>query len=475
MALGLGPLWAFRHLPTQDGPSHVLNARVFQACGDPQTPEAEFFERRLVPLPNWTAPALLGLLTPVLPPLVAEKVLVSLYLVGLPLALAYFLAAIDASGAAALGLLLLWNRCLFLGFYNYCLGLGLLFLTLGWFLRLRDDDLGPRSTVGLSALLVASYFTHLVAFGLTAFCLLWLAAARPGVRSRRVAAVLAATAPPAILALHFLVSTGFFGSAAAPRAMRGALAEAGRGLLPQVAQVPNLLHRELFAVHAGAWPLGLLALLVCALLWSGEDGGAPGPARWRWPILGLSATLLVAFALVPEHLGAQGGFLRARLAPVPFLLALGALPRNPEGPLGLRHAAVAALIVVNLGLVVRHVAERDREIEAFTAAVGTVQEGETLVAVKAKPEPTLLVDPFAAEYYCLATRAVCLSNYEGATRHFPVRLRPGVKDRIKRNRAGSFWANVVLCWDAPEDAVPQVDEPYREVLRQGKLRVFRRQ
>jgi hypothetical protein len=474
MTLGLGPIWAFRYFPTQDGPSHMLNARVFKQCVDPSAPEAEFYERRVSPIPNWTAAALLDALTAVLPPFAAEKVLVSMYVVGLPLAVDYFLAVMDASGASALGLLFVWNSCLLRGFYSYGLGIALLFLILGWFLR-QEGALGSRGTVTLSALLLLSYFTHLASFLLTVFCLLWFAATSMAPRIRRVASILLAAAPGSGLTFGYFRSTGFFGTPEVSSAIDIAKEEA-RGTLLRVGEAPAVLYRELFATHSEIWLAGLAVMAASVWLWdSGEEIAAPSRLRpLRGSALSLSVCLLVLFALIPDTLRAHGGFLKARLAPVALLLSLGALRSAGRGPVRLRHVTGLLLVILNLCLVVQHVARMDREIEDFTTGLAWVGAGETLVSVKAPPESTAVVDPFFSEYYCIATNAVCLSSYEGGTEHFPVKLRPGAKHRIRQNKPGSFWADVVLGWGVSDEALPQPDEPYLEVFRRGKLRLFRR-
>lgn len=476
LLLGLAPVWGFRYLPTADGASHVLNALVFRDCEEPAARDHEFFARRLSPIPNWTATASLVGLTGILPPLAAEKVLASIYLIGLPIALARFLAAFGGGEAAVvLGLPLLWNRCFFLGFYNYALSLIVFFVVLGRFLQVRDR-LGPRQAGGLGLLLLAAYFTHLVGFLLTAGSLLWLAAIGPGPKKQRTLGVLGALVPAALLTLWYLGSSGFFSTAAAPRAARRALAGAvAVGPLGLIAATPEALHRELFAAHAGAWPLGLAGLAVLVVIWNRREDDATG-LGWQRSVLGLSVLLLALFVFAPDHLGPQGGFLKARLAPLPFLVALGALRTvSGTGRRALGLGLATAVAVLNLGLVLRHVAAVNHELDAFTAGVGLVRSGETLVALKPKADPAPLVDPFAAEYYCLAAHAVCLSNYEGATGHFPVRLRSGAKERVNENRPGSFWADVILGWNAESEQVPLAAEPYREVYRQGSLRLWRRE
>lgn len=472
IAASLLPVWAFPHLPTQDGASHVLNARVFRECVREDSRDRELYARRWNPVPNWTAQAVLLGLTAVAAPDTSEKILASSYVIALPLALLCFLRSLGLGGEAALfGLLLVFNRCFFLGFSNYLLSLVLYFVVLGAFLR-RSEAPGPSDVVRLASLLLLTWFTHLFGYLLAAASLLWLAATGPRDKWLQVRAVVLALVPSMFLTVTYLVTSGFFEPSVARRAARGVFPGLAAG-------APAVLHRELFAIHTLGWPIGLLGLAVAAL-WFGlsrSEGSWSWPdvRGWRRSLAGLTALLLVAFVLVPDHLGAQGGFLKARLAAVPFLLGLSLLPQAPRGlSRSLGVAAMLLLLGLNLYLVWSHFEEANREIAEFTAAAGLVRPGETLLALKPRPDGALLVDVRAAERYCLAAHAVCLGNYEAATRHFPVRLRPGVKARLKENRPGSFWADVLLAWDAAEDQLPLPGEPYHEVYRRGALRLYRR-
>src|SRR5262245_33869959 len=155
----------FRYVPTQDGPSHVFNALVIKDYGTSAAGYDQVFEIRPDPLPNWTSHLLLAGLLYLFPPLVAEKVLVSMYLVGFAGAFRYFLRAFGerCRPLSWTGLLFVYNRCFWMGFYNYCLGLVLLWAVLGYCLRRRDTLHLPQAAV-LMVLLTAAYFTHLVTF-----------------------------------------------------------------------------------------------------------------------------------------------------------------------------------------------------------------------------------------------------------------------------------------------------------------------
>ena len=110
--LYLAPVWMFRYLPTQDGPSHVYNAIILKDYAQPHTRYAEFFERRWEQFPNWTAHAVLMVLMYLFPPLIAEKLLVSVYLLGFAWSFRYFLTSFgeETSQLAGMGLLFLYNR-----------------------------------------------------------------------------------------------------------------------------------------------------------------------------------------------------------------------------------------------------------------------------------------------------------------------------------------------------------------------------
>src|SRR5262245_2872526 len=79
--LYLLPFWAVHYLPTVDGPCHTYNAwMIRQYANTAQYPLfQQYYEIVWRPYPNWTSHATMALLMFVVPPLVAEKLLVSGY------------------------------------------------------------------------------------------------------------------------------------------------------------------------------------------------------------------------------------------------------------------------------------------------------------------------------------------------------------------------------------------------------------
>ncbi|HTL69884.1 MAG TPA: hypothetical protein VL404_01190, partial [Candidatus Eisenbacteria bacterium] len=88
--LYLLPLWFFPFFPTQDGGSHLFNAEVIRQYHDPsRTDLRKHFDLTNDLDPYWTSNLVLGALLSIVPPLIAEKLLVTLYLVLFPVSLRY--------------------------------------------------------------------------------------------------------------------------------------------------------------------------------------------------------------------------------------------------------------------------------------------------------------------------------------------------------------------------------------------------
>src|SRR5688572_10617760 len=87
-------IWAFPYVPTQDGPSHVANAVILKDYGKADTRYHEFFDLAPGLYPNWATQGLLLLLMYLVPPLVAEKLLVSFYIIGFTWGYRYLVSAI---------------------------------------------------------------------------------------------------------------------------------------------------------------------------------------------------------------------------------------------------------------------------------------------------------------------------------------------------------------------------------------------
>jgi hypothetical protein len=157
-------IWQERYVPTQDGALHLYNAVVLR---DYERPDRQIFRDYFSPnrkiVPNMICPQALPLITRLVSAPVAEKLLLSFYLIALPAGVWYALGGIDKRAkplaliAAAWGL----NQVFYYGFQDFCISLVGYFLVTGWWLRNRQR-FGPGKAVLLATFLLILYLTHLL-------------------------------------------------------------------------------------------------------------------------------------------------------------------------------------------------------------------------------------------------------------------------------------------------------------------------
>jgi hypothetical protein len=487
--LHLIPVWSHRYLPTQDGPSHVNNAQILKNFHDPETGYDRIFEIRFDPLPNLSSHLLLAALMYVAPPLVAEKLLVSLYVLGFAGGFRYFLGAFGPTTRPLswASLLFVFNRCFWMGFYNYCLSLALVWVILGYVLR-RLGTMHAGQAFVLMILLVAAYFTHLAGF-MVALAGTFLAAIL--VSPRRIGSmglVVLAALPSICLTMNYLEETGFSRSPAAMRIVNDPLNRL-EGNLREAEMEKDLfaLADEVFTYHAGSTvPLAMifggyllvLTMFTIAIPPNRPPGSGAGPGPLFPAVFGV--LLLAAYLLVPDHLGGgdgglpNGGFLKARLAPLPPLLWLACLREPTIGVVRyLFRVGIVILLGANLWLVSATVENDNRVLEQHTAGLESIGRGHRLIAVQSAGWRSPLANPLthAPDYYCLGTGNTNLDNYEARMPHFPVTYRPEFDHGHAIWTAGdrSNRVDTVVCWQAGGPPAG-----WDMIFNHGPLRIFRR-
>ena len=131
LVLHVLPLWIFTYFPSQDGPAHIYNAYVLKVFHDAEEGALmrQYYQLNLTLFPNWFTHAFLMLLMYVIPPLVAEKILLSLIVVLFPLSLFYFLDATHKGKSlyGFLGFLFSYHYLLHMGFYSFSMSVPVFF------------------------------------------------------------------------------------------------------------------------------------------------------------------------------------------------------------------------------------------------------------------------------------------------------------------------------------------------------------
>jgi hypothetical protein len=166
--VNLVPVLSVEYFLTLDGPAHLYNSNLINIL---LTGKSELVSQYLMfneqPVPNWTGHLILSMFNAVLPGIAAEKIFLCLYVAGLPLAFRAFVKKISP-GNCLLSYLIFpftYSFILYLGFYNFLIGVLFMFITLTYWLR-NSDRLNVLRFVILFLLITATYFSHIYAFGI---------------------------------------------------------------------------------------------------------------------------------------------------------------------------------------------------------------------------------------------------------------------------------------------------------------------
>jgi hypothetical protein len=441
------PLVLFPTVLSQDGPAHVAGAWVLLNVGDDDATGAvlaEHYRTDLTPVPNMLTTLLLAGLLPLAGPDGAERLLVAGLVLGLVGATARVVRVLDrrAWWLAAAALPLAGSNLVAYGFYNFVLGVIGALLILAVVLRRRDRWRVPAA-VGLAGLLVLTWSAHLLPWAFAAGSALTLAGVRAAgaIRGgqppaaavgRHALPVLLAVLPSTALTARYL-ATGEGPPAEGeivPSTQR--LRELVTGLRPFVTgwgdeRLPALLTVVVLAV-----------LAVAALRRARPGDPGAGPERLGLGLLLLGATAV--YWLTPDRLGADFGFLAARLAWFPPLLVVLWVATRAPGPRAGAAAAVLLVAAASGAAVARLPAQSAAadEVAELLALADRIPPGSTIAVLQYDRSvvwpATGSPDPLRHESSRLAVRAggIDVGHYEAVHDYFQVRFdgRPHLRERL---------------------------------------------
>jgi hypothetical protein len=436
----LAPLWLFSGFPSQDGPSHVYNARLaLLLLRDGSDVLRAFFEWNLDPFPNWFSHASLALLLTVFSPLAAEKLLLTAYVTALPLSFRYALVSVRPAAAplAWLSVPFVLNRYVHEGFYNRAFAPVPFFLALGYYVR-RRGALGPGPAGGLCLLVLWVYFCTtgsflfllvMLALLAAAFALDDSAAGEPwGTVLRARLPGLLAFAPALALFARFEIQQHPERAGVPPGFLERARYLFGLYDLVAfdmreawiAAAFAVLLGAALVTVALARWKEGAGrvedALLVAALVFTGLYFAAPRVSipgvRAEPTHLRLSLHVLLAFLLWI----AQG--LRGRAARILLVGALAA---------GLATTVVRLPYYARLDALVADQASLARSVPRGATFLPVSFDNEGNGGSRRQLPEDWIIGPLrhAADRVATERDLVSMDNYQADTRHFPLRFRAG--------------------------------------------------
>lgn len=166
--LNLIPVFSCKFFPTVDGPAHLYNSRlILELLKDSNSVLNDFFNFNANINPNLTGHILLSLFISIFPAFIAEKIVLLIYLIGLPVSMRYLFNSLSVENKYLLYLVFpfTYSFLFFYGFNNFNIGLVLFFWGLGlWIKYLNELSIKKALILGLISTLIC--LSHLFVFAI---------------------------------------------------------------------------------------------------------------------------------------------------------------------------------------------------------------------------------------------------------------------------------------------------------------------
>ena len=509
LIIHLLPVWGFKYFPTQDGASHIYNAYVLKEYHKHENYRLrEVYELNTTLFPNWTSHILLAALLYIFPPLICEKIVLTLCIGLLPLSLLYFLNGVQKRNTifGLLGFLFAYNYLLHMGFYNFVLSMSLFFFALGYWWRVKDK-LRLTHVIVLYVLLLATYFTHYHSYALLIVSLTFFALYTPAYsllhevfghkepsqplmhRFRASAMKLKSTLIflVGLIPAYFILFSYYFylsnthGSGGDHKGFEW-LNDYFFGMKSLVSFRDDhvLIGRVLLVFFATAFVLTVInRIQQCHQFRESEEWKETGERLWTRAVSQMDGFLLMAVLItimyfVAPWSGYSGGWINDRFHLYIFLVLL------PFFAVNLHHYAnyaVAGVIIVlslwHLGYNVHTYTVLNRDIANALSLEGMDEKDTILMSTPGEwggfsdslgftPK---YVEPFGHIECLLATHKGIgyLNNYEANTDHFPLQY-----------KQKELPADYAIIWRTEYDDVAGLEEEYELIDSNDYNRLYRR-
>ncbi|MBL8150480.1 MAG: hypothetical protein JNN15_11195 [Blastocatellia bacterium] len=495
-------IWIFKYIPTSDGPTHIETAEIISNYSKQELYQKFFYFNKNLGA-NWLGHLLLVLLLKFLPPLVAEKVLISGYVILFPISVRYALSKIkvETTFLALLSFPFIFNSLFDFGFFYFCYSSVVYFFTIGFWLKQREAfTFKAAFTLSLLALLL--YLTHLfslMAASLTiAVMSIWftLADLKKGAdqQSLKRAFISRAVIPflsflPAVLmVLGFISNKSSYGRN---------LGDQKSDLLYYLLYLEPLLSygtnddwegklaRLLFGVIASVF-LYLIFSKLFSNSWQLLDG-----LFWLVP------TFLLLYYLLPSE-AFSGGLIKERAALYFFLVSFFWLAAQHYSKL-VKTLIESLLVFISLSMLIeQHIkwTELNGYIEEYVSVTDSIEPNKIVLPITLSayvlPDGTRVssnIPPFIhlSSYVVWQKDLINLANFEAHSYHFPIRYRPEVDPHklvgkeVEKNRPSSleilsyknstgYEIDYVIVWGMPNDPRVMQHPAFQQIgnqLQQG--------
>ncbi|MDP7280306.1 MAG: hypothetical protein QGG39_10550 [Candidatus Poribacteria bacterium] len=486
--LYLLPIWSIQFFPTQDGPSHVYNALIIKEYfnTDRYPLFQQYYNLNLQPMPNWFGHTVMAILMFALDPLIAEKLMLTGYVVLFLYSGRYLIASVDPAkkGLSFILFPFVYNYLLQMGFYNFSYSLGFCLLAIGYWWK-HHQQLQIKSAILFNLIIVCCYFSHMVStvIALLSVAILWLVTIRPTNYQRHLLQI-PMLFPSCIFPFWFIFSHGTKSNRAHWASQR---------LYDYFTRLEVLFSFNRFQIYLGqAIAVCFLLLFLLKILTEKIDWRRRRPrAEKSDGFLLVSLICLILYIYVPDGMSG-GGFITHRLSLYPFLILLPWLTLTKWRFVKICGSGLLVLIaLVNFVYIIDLYPKLDKDMQEFRAGLAKVAPNSRILPLIFDSRgrcQRIGMFLHAIGYYCAYTGGIEWDNYEANTDYFPVRFKPelngirpdlGVIEGRPRDMDVHRHVDIVdfICtWSMPTDSPVQqrIETDYKLVFEQKRTRIYQR-
>ncbi|MBM3240006.1 hypothetical protein FJZ31_27280 [Candidatus Poribacteria bacterium] len=408
------PIWIFKYFPSQDGPSHIHNSYVLKALQQEQsTLLRECYKLNLTLFPNWVSHPFMAALMYLFPPLVTEKILLSIIISLLPLSIFYFLDAVHQGKNlyGFLGFLFSYHYLLHMGFYNFSLSVPLFFFALGYFMK-NKEEMSLDKVALLNLLSILIYFCHIVTYILLILSLTLLSVTSFHRKPRRILGLLFYMLP-----LYFIMANYLLSSSTGQTHNYWNKSQ----LWNYFINTKSLVYYTDYHQIITRAMLVLLGLLFIATLYN-RIRQKKIISRGDHFLL-ISAMFTAIYFILPWEIG-PGGWINDRVNLFIFLVLLPFF--NEDYHKYIRRGLVLIMVILSvahLSISCRYYYPLNKGLKEFTSGTKLIEKNKSVLVFSSDwSSGVKYVAPFvqAVSYYCVNNGCVNLGNYEAKFNYFPL-------------------------------------------------------
>lgn len=486
LAAGIGLVWALSWFPTQDGPAHIYNLVILHDLLNGGKEWGNFFTFKLSAVPNLGFNLLSYPLLHFFPPLVVEKIFVSLYILLMGICVPVFMKTFKRPvfPLSYLVFPVIFNFTLLMGFYSYVIAVPLFILAFSMAWKIRGDSASCRfACFNLAGF--ALFYLHLIPFVFFLISLYAIAMAElPGVKAKMAGlAKLSFLVSPCILQLALYLQRG--------RGIRIAdfsyLFSRGRNveLINDLISFSTVNYSPMQILPANLLSFAFLFFLLLFIYEKLRGKREVIPAGEK-AIFYLLAALTITYFLAPSHFGG-GSFFNQRLPWVIFIVALPLL-RIPDSPLLRRFslAVIAGAVGLNFAVNAFLMQQQSGKVDKYVNGLGAgLPKGAFVMTFKTKDEWSRIdVLMHAASYYGIFGGCVDVGNYATSFDYFPVRFKRTLPAfpppaQIDYKPESINWADYpsiqyLIGWELDEVEMKELGRYYRLIRQDAPLFIWQR-